>query len=57
MERLLAFDFEWVLPGHGPRFHGPAARMRALNLADALRLPVAVLRSLVCRGRSAFFSW
>jgi glyoxylase-like metal-dependent hydrolase (beta-lactamase superfamily II)/ferredoxin len=28
MERLLAFDFEWVLPGHGPRFHAPAARMR-----------------------------
>ena len=29
MERLLAFDFEWVLPGHGPRFHAPAARMRS----------------------------
>jgi glyoxylase-like metal-dependent hydrolase (beta-lactamase superfamily II)/ferredoxin len=28
MERLLAFDFEWVLPGHGPRLHAPAARMR-----------------------------
>jgi glyoxylase-like metal-dependent hydrolase (beta-lactamase superfamily II)/ferredoxin len=28
MERLLAFDFEWVLPGHGRRFHAPAARMR-----------------------------
>jgi glyoxylase-like metal-dependent hydrolase (beta-lactamase superfamily II)/ferredoxin len=28
MERLLAFDFEWVLPGHGPRFHAPVARMR-----------------------------
>jgi glyoxylase-like metal-dependent hydrolase (beta-lactamase superfamily II)/ferredoxin len=28
MERLLAFDFEWVLPGHGPPFHAPAARMR-----------------------------
>jgi glyoxylase-like metal-dependent hydrolase (beta-lactamase superfamily II)/ferredoxin len=28
MERLLAFDFEWVLPGHGPRFHAPARRMR-----------------------------
>jgi glyoxylase-like metal-dependent hydrolase (beta-lactamase superfamily II) len=28
MERLLAFDFEWVLPGHGPRFHAPAPRMR-----------------------------
>jgi glyoxylase-like metal-dependent hydrolase (beta-lactamase superfamily II)/ferredoxin len=29
MERLLAFDFEWVLPGHGPRYHAPARRMRA----------------------------
>jgi len=29
MERLLAFDFEWVLPGHGPRFHAPARKMRA----------------------------
>ena len=28
MEKLLAFDFEWVLPGHGPRFHAPAGRMR-----------------------------
>jgi len=23
LERLLAFDFEWVLPGHGSRFHAP----------------------------------
>ena len=29
MEKLLAFDFEWVLPGHGPRFHAPARKMRA----------------------------
>ena len=29
MEKLLAFDFEWVLPGHGPRFHAPAPAMRA----------------------------
>jgi glyoxylase-like metal-dependent hydrolase (beta-lactamase superfamily II) len=29
MEKLLAFDFEWVLPGHGPRFRAPAGRMRA----------------------------
>jgi glyoxylase-like metal-dependent hydrolase (beta-lactamase superfamily II)/ferredoxin len=29
MEKLLAIDFEWVLPGHGPRFHAPARRMRA----------------------------
>jgi glyoxylase-like metal-dependent hydrolase (beta-lactamase superfamily II) len=28
MEKLLAFGFEWVLPGHGPRFHAPARRMR-----------------------------
>jgi glyoxylase-like metal-dependent hydrolase (beta-lactamase superfamily II)/ferredoxin len=28
MERLLGFDFEWVLPGHGPRFHAPVKRMR-----------------------------
>jgi glyoxylase-like metal-dependent hydrolase (beta-lactamase superfamily II)/ferredoxin len=27
MERLLSLDFEWVLPGHGPRFHASAARM------------------------------
>jgi glyoxylase-like metal-dependent hydrolase (beta-lactamase superfamily II)/ferredoxin len=29
MEKLLAFDFEWVLPGHGPRFHAPVRKMRA----------------------------
>ncbi len=29
MEKLLAFDFEWVLPGHGPRFHAPRRRMRS----------------------------
>ena len=28
MKKLLAFDFEWVLPGHGPRFHASARRMR-----------------------------
>jgi glyoxylase-like metal-dependent hydrolase (beta-lactamase superfamily II)/ferredoxin len=28
MERLLAFDFEWVLPGHGPRSHASRARTR-----------------------------
>jgi glyoxylase-like metal-dependent hydrolase (beta-lactamase superfamily II)/ferredoxin len=28
MEKLLAFEFEWVLPGHGPRFHAPARTMR-----------------------------
>jgi len=25
MRGLLAFDFEWVLPGHGRRFHAPSA--------------------------------
>lgn len=29
MEKLLGFDFEWVLPGHGRRLHAPARRMRA----------------------------
>jgi glyoxylase-like metal-dependent hydrolase (beta-lactamase superfamily II)/ferredoxin len=29
MERLLDYSFEWVLPGHGSRWHAPsAARMR-----------------------------
>lgn len=28
MEKLLAFNFEWVLPGHGPRFHASPRRMR-----------------------------
>jgi glyoxylase-like metal-dependent hydrolase (beta-lactamase superfamily II)/ferredoxin len=28
MERLLAFEFEWVLPGHGSRHRAPAPRMR-----------------------------
>jgi glyoxylase-like metal-dependent hydrolase (beta-lactamase superfamily II) len=27
-ERLLDIEFEWVLPGHGPRFHAPRTRMR-----------------------------
>jgi glyoxylase-like metal-dependent hydrolase (beta-lactamase superfamily II)/ferredoxin len=38
MERLLDFDFEWVLPGHGPRLHAPAARMRAALEKLALRM-------------------
>jgi glyoxylase-like metal-dependent hydrolase (beta-lactamase superfamily II)/ferredoxin len=29
METLLAYDFEWVFPGHGPRFHAPVRKMRA----------------------------
>jgi glyoxylase-like metal-dependent hydrolase (beta-lactamase superfamily II) len=28
MERLLAYRFEWVLPGHGRRHHAPAESMR-----------------------------
>jgi glyoxylase-like metal-dependent hydrolase (beta-lactamase superfamily II) len=28
LRRLLDYRFEWVLPGHGRRFHAPAARMR-----------------------------
>jgi hypothetical protein len=27
MERLAAYRFEWVLPGHGQRVHLPAAEM------------------------------
>jgi hypothetical protein len=28
MERLLAYDFEWVLPGHGDIHHDTAGRMK-----------------------------
>jgi glyoxylase-like metal-dependent hydrolase (beta-lactamase superfamily II) len=28
MERLLDYDFEWVLPGHGPPLHASPSRMR-----------------------------
>lgn len=28
VERLLAYDFEWVLPGHGRRFHATVAEIR-----------------------------
>ena len=28
MAKLLDFEFEWVLPGHGARFHAPRERMR-----------------------------
>lgn len=38
MERLLAFDLKWVLPGHGQRFHAPAAPMRAALEKLALRM-------------------
>jgi glyoxylase-like metal-dependent hydrolase (beta-lactamase superfamily II)/ferredoxin len=29
MEKLAGYDFEWVLPGHGRRFHAPKEEMRA----------------------------
>jgi len=35
MERLLAHDFEWVLPGHGRRHHAGAEEMRD-SLANCL---------------------
>ncbi|NER78908.1 MAG: MBL fold metallo-hydrolase, partial [Leptolyngbya sp. SIO1D8] len=28
MERLTAYSFEWVLPGHGRRHHGDVTMMR-----------------------------
>ena len=28
MEKLLGFNFEWVLPGHGQKANLPAAQMR-----------------------------
>jgi glyoxylase-like metal-dependent hydrolase (beta-lactamase superfamily II) len=29
MEKLLAYDFEWVLPGHGDGYHDEAPSMRS----------------------------
>jgi glyoxylase-like metal-dependent hydrolase (beta-lactamase superfamily II)/ferredoxin len=39
MERLAAYRFEWVLPGHGQRVHLPAAEMQrqVRALAQAMR--------------------
>jgi glyoxylase-like metal-dependent hydrolase (beta-lactamase superfamily II)/ferredoxin len=39
MERLAAYRFEWVLPGHGQRVYLPAAEMRNQieRLAEAMR--------------------
>lgn len=39
MERLAAYFFEWVLPGHGQKVHLPAAKMRdqILRLAESMR--------------------
>lgn len=28
IERLLEYDFEWILPGHGQRFHAPSTSMK-----------------------------
>ena len=39
MERLLAYRFEWVLPGHGQRHHASAEEMR-----DSLARCVASMR-------------
>ena len=36
MERLLSYQFEWVLPGHGRRHHASASQMHAL-LAQCAR--------------------
>jgi glyoxylase-like metal-dependent hydrolase (beta-lactamase superfamily II) len=39
MERLAAYRFEWVLPGHGQRVHLPAGQMREeiVCLAESMR--------------------
>jgi glyoxylase-like metal-dependent hydrolase (beta-lactamase superfamily II)/ferredoxin len=41
MERLLDLRFEWVLPGHGGRFHAPADAMRGevQRLVERMRAP------------------
>lgn len=38
MERLTAYPFEWVLPGHGRRFHASAEEMRQQLLACVERM-------------------
>ena len=35
MEKLLDYSFEWVLPGHGRRFHLPAEEMKE-NLKECV---------------------
>jgi glyoxylase-like metal-dependent hydrolase (beta-lactamase superfamily II) len=40
LDRLVAFDFEWLLPGHGQRCHFPADRMRR-----ELRRSIAALQA------------
>ncbi|MEO6726238.1 MAG: hypothetical protein ABIU20_01735 [Blastocatellia bacterium] len=36
MERLLDYDFEWVLPGHGRRYHAPDAVQMKPHLRDCI---------------------
>lgn len=37
MERLLDYDFEWVLPGHGRRYQAPDAAQMKERLRDCLK--------------------
>ncbi|MHB8872506.1 MAG: ferredoxin [Myxococcaceae bacterium] len=37
VERLLDFSFEWVLPGHGRRFHAPSPVVMKRELAALVR--------------------
>lgn len=36
MERLLDYDFEWVLPGHGRRYHAPDAIQMKERMRDCI---------------------
>ena len=36
MEKLAGYPFEWVLPGHGRRFHAPREAMRE-RMRECLR--------------------
>lgn len=36
MERLRAYEFEWVLPGHGHRYHAPDAAAMAIALETCI---------------------
>jgi glyoxylase-like metal-dependent hydrolase (beta-lactamase superfamily II)/ferredoxin len=35
LKRLLKFDFDWILPGHGERYHGPMTEVR-VRLEDLI---------------------
>src|SRR5262249_34021189 len=37
VEKLVEFDFEWVLPGHGRRFHARSAATMRSELEKTLR--------------------